>query len=94
MTGFDKMDYIELYIYRITSSIVFNDRKFELDEFFKKQLEQGATEMFFYGVELGTTIEEGITVSIRNHKGTLDSFPGGMEFIRMMSESTPLFKEV
>lgn len=69
-----------------------------LNEIFKAQIDKGATEMFFYGlerpaekVEVGTAI----TVSIMRHKGSLDNFPTNLEFIRMMGEttSTPLFKE-
>jgi hypothetical protein len=58
--------------------------------YFKKQLDDGAREMFFYGLER----EEPYTVSIMRHKGSLDSFPTNLEFVRMMTESTPLFKEV
>ena len=59
-------------------------------EIFKAQVERGATEMFFYGLER----PEPFTVSIMSHKGTLDSFPDNLEFVRMLAESTPLFKEV
>lgn len=59
-------------------------------ELFKKQVDGGATEMFFYGLEQA----EPFTVSIMSHKGTLDSFPGNLEFVRMLAESTPLFREV
>lgn len=61
-----------------------------MNEHFTKQIEGGATEMFFYGLERSGPH----TVSIMRHKGTLDSFPTNLEFIRMLSESTPLFKEV
>ena len=61
-----------------------------INEHFTKQIEQGASEMFFYGLER----TEPFTVSIISHKGTLDSFPTNLEFIRMLSESMPLFKEV
>lgn len=59
-------------------------------EIFKAQIDKGATEMFFYGLER----LEPFTVSIMSHKGTLDSFPTNLEFVRMLAESTPLFKEV
>lgn len=59
-------------------------------EIFKNQIAGGATEMFFYGLER----PEPFTVSIMSHKGSLDSFPGNLEFVRMLAESTPLFKEV
>ena len=59
-------------------------------EIFKPQIDKGATEIFFYGLER----PEPHTVSIMRHKGTLDSFPTNLEFVRMLAESTPLFKEV
>ena len=59
-------------------------------EIFKSQIDKGATEMFFYGLERA----EPFTVSIMSHKGTLESFPTNLEFVRMLAESTPLFKEV
>jgi len=59
-------------------------------EIFNAQSDKGATEMFFYGLERA----EPFTVSIMSHKGTLDSFPTNLEFVRMLSESIPLFKEV
>ena len=61
-----------------------------IQDIFKNQIEGGATEMFFYGVE--TT--EPYTLRIVRHRGTLDSFPTNLEFVRMMTESNPLFKEV
>jgi hypothetical protein len=60
-----------------------------MNEHFKSQLEQGAREMFFYSLER----QEPFTVSIMSHKGTLDSFPTNLEYIRHLSESMPLFKE-
>ena len=59
-------------------------------EYFQKQIDSGATEMFFYALERA----EPFTISIMSHKGTLDSFPTNLEFVRMLAESTPLFKEV
>lgn len=59
-------------------------------EIFKAQIEKGATEIFFYGLER----QEPHTVSIMRHKGSLDTFPANLEFIRMMTESNPLFREV
>jgi hypothetical protein len=64
----------------------------EVNEYFKKQLEQGATEMFFYGVE---TIVQNLVehkIQIKSHKGTLDTFPD-LVYIRHMTESIPLFKD-
>lgn len=60
------------------------------NEIFKPQIDKGATEMWFYGLER----PEPHTISIMRHKGTLDSFPTNLEFVRMLSESTPLFKEL
>ena len=59
-------------------------------ELFQAQINGGATEMFFYGLER----PEPHTVSIMRHRGTLDSFPANLEFVRMLAESTPLFREV
>lgn len=60
-----------------------------INDHFTKQLEQGATEMFFYGLER----MEPFTVSIMKHEDTLSSFPTNLEFVRMLSDSMPLFKE-
>jgi hypothetical protein len=60
-----------------------------MNEHFTKQIEQGATEMFFYGLER----PDPHTVSIMSHKGTLDSFPTNLEYVRHLSEGMPLFKE-
>ena len=59
-----------------------------MNEHFIKQLEQGATEMFFYGIENANQTE----VKIKSHKGTLDTFPN-LVYIRHLSESMPLFKD-
>lgn len=59
------------------------------EELFKNQIASGATEMFFYGLER----QEPHTISIMRHKGTLDLFPTNLEFVRMLAENTPLFKE-
>ena len=60
------------------------------NELFRAQIDGGATEMFFYGLER----PEPHTVSIMRHKGTLDSFPANLEFVRMLAYSIPLFREV
>jgi hypothetical protein len=65
-----------------------------IDEYFKNQIEQGATKTFWYGLETGSYLVENIKINITNHKGALDTFPTNLEFIRMLSESLPLFKEV
>ena len=59
-------------------------------EIFQVQTDNGATEMFFYGLER----QEPHTISIMRHKGSLDTFPTNLEFVRMLTESNPLFKEV
>ena len=58
-------------------------------EHFKNQIEQGV-EIFFYGLER----EEPFTISIMSHKDTIDKLPTNLEFVRMLSEDWPLFKEV
>jgi hypothetical protein len=60
-----------------------------MKEHFKNQIEQGATEMFFYGLER----QEPFTVSIMSHKGSLDSFPNNLEYVRHLTDGMPLFKE-
>jgi len=60
-----------------------------MNEHFKNQIEQGA-EMFFYGLER----LEPFTISIMRHKGSIDNFPTNLEFVRMLSEDWPLFKEI
>jgi hypothetical protein len=59
-----------------------------MNQYFTKQIEQGAQEMFFYAVE-NTDLTR---VEIKSHKGTLDTFPN-LEYIRHLSEGVPLFKE-
>ena len=60
-----------------------------MKEHFKHQIEQGATEMFFYGLER----QEPFTVSIMRHKGSIDSFPTNLEYVRHLTDGMPLFKE-
>ena len=61
-----------------------------IQEIFKNQIAGGATEMFFYGLERA----EPFTVSIMRHLGSLDTFPANLEFVRFLTPSNPLFKEV
>lgn len=61
-----------------------------IQEIFKNQIDGGATEMFFYGLER----PEPHTISIMRHKGSLDTFPSNLEFVRYLTPSNPLFKEV
>jgi len=65
-----------------------------ISEHFTKQIEQGATEMFCYGLESGSGPVKNIKINITNHKGALDTFPTNLEFVRMLSENVPLFKEI
>jgi len=60
-----------------------------MNEYFKSQLEQGATEMFFYALENADQTR----VEIKSHKGTIDTFPD-LEYIRHLSDGVPLFKEL
>ncbi len=61
-----------------------------IQEIFKNQIDSGATEMWFYGLER----PEPHTISIMRHKGSLDTFPTNLEFVRYLTPSNPLFKEV
>ena len=61
-----------------------------MNEHFKNQIAQGATEMFFYGLER----PEPHTVSIMRHKGSLDTFPTNLEYVRHLTDGMPLFKEM
>jgi hypothetical protein len=58
-----------------------------MNEYFKSQIDQGATEMFFYAIE-----REG-NLTIQRHRGTLDSFPTNLEYVRHLTDGVPLFKE-
>ena len=60
-----------------------------MNQYFKSQIEQGATEMFFYGLER----PDPHTVSIMSHKGSLDTFPTNLEYVRHLTDGMPLFKE-
>lgn len=60
-----------------------------MNEYFKKQIECGATEMFFYCLER----PELHTISIVRHRGFLDTLPTNLEFVRYLTPSYPLFKE-
>jgi hypothetical protein len=58
-----------------------------MNEHFTKQIEQGATEMFFYAIE-----REG-NLRIQRHRGTLETFPTNLEYVRHLTDGMPLFKE-
>jgi hypothetical protein len=62
-------------------------------EIFKEQIDKGATEMFFYGIETLAEKVEDIRIDIKSHKGSLDTFPDNLEFVRMMTPSNPLFRK-
>lgn len=56
-----------------------------ITELFKQQIEGGATDQFFYGTEhMGE-------VRIERLRGSLDSFPQGLEYFKMVG-STPFFR--
>jgi hypothetical protein len=56
-----------------------------MNEYFKSQIEEGATEMFFYATE-----QEG-NLRIERHRGTLETFPE-LEYVRHLTDGVPLFK--
>jgi hypothetical protein len=56
-----------------------------MNEYFKSQIEEGATEMFFYAIE-----QEG-NLRIERHRGTLETFPD-LEYVRHLTDGVPLFK--
>lgn len=58
-----------------------------MNEHFTKQIEQGATQMFFYAIE-----REG-NLRIQRHRGTLETFPTNLEYVRHLTDGMPLFKE-
>jgi hypothetical protein len=57
-------------------------------EYFKKQIEHGAEEVFFYAL----ANEDESVLSVKGHRGTLDTFPQ-LEYVRQLTDGTPLFKE-
>ena len=58
-----------------------------MKEHFSKQVEQGATDQFFYAIE-----REG-NLTIQRHRGTLDTIPN-LEYVRQLTDGVPLFKEM
>lgn len=52
--------------------------------YFKEQIEGGATDQFFYGTEMNGEVR------IERHRGTLDTFPTDLKFTRMAG-SVPFF---
>lgn len=65
--------------------------KMNLLEIFKQQLDQGATDQFFYGLETDPEVPEQWSVKIERHRGTLDTFPT-LTYVRMLSDGVPLFR--
>jgi hypothetical protein len=57
-----------------------------VNEHFTKQVEQGATEQFFYAIE-----REG-NLTIQRHRGTLNTLPD-LEYVKHLTDGVPLFKE-
>ena len=60
-----------------------------ITEIFAKQIEGGATKMFFYGIE--TVRENEDAIEIRSHRDSLDTFPK-LTYVRHMSDAIPLFQ--
>jgi hypothetical protein len=56
-----------------------------MNEHFKEQIAGGATDQFFYGTEHNGEVR------IERHRGSLDTLPKGLVFLRMIG-STPFFK--
>lgn len=62
-----------------------------IEEIFQNQIEQGATEMFFYGLETDPEVAEQWSIKIERHRGTLDTFPN-LVYIRHLTDGVPLFR--
>ena len=61
-------------------------------ELFKKQLADGATDVFFYAIETPADQVENIRIDMKSHKGTLATFPA-LTYVRQLNEAIPLFRE-
>jgi hypothetical protein len=57
-----------------------------MNEYFKSQLDEGATDQFFYAIMQESNL------TIQRHRGTLDTFPE-LEYVRHLTDGVPLFKE-
>ncbi len=55
-----------------------------MKEYFKEQIDGGATDNFFYGTESNGEVR------IERHRGTLDTLPANLRFNKMMG-TTPFF---
>ena len=74
------------------TKIYLKDFDVNTTEIFKNQINSGATEMFFYGIETPAEKVEDIRIDIKSHKGSLDSFPK-LNYVRMLTDSVPLFTD-
>ena len=54
--------------------------------YFREQIEGGATDQFFYGTEMNGKVR------VERHRGSLDSFPTDLVFTRMVG-SVPFFTQ-
>jgi hypothetical protein len=62
-----------------------------IQEIFNNQLQQGATEQFFYGLETDPEVPEQWSIKIERHRGTLDTFPD-LVYVRHLTDGIPLFR--
>lgn len=58
-----------------------------MNDYFKEQIESGATDNWFYGTEIAGEVR------IERHRGSLDTFSTDLKFIRMAG-SVPFFTKV
>jgi hypothetical protein len=61
-------------------------------EYFKNQVDRGH-QIFFYGIEQPVDEYGNIQIDLKSFKGELETFPSTLQFVRMMANNTPLFKE-
>jgi hypothetical protein len=59
-----------------------------MKEHFKNQIDKGATDRFYYGLEFDNPHE----IRMFQHKGTIDTFPE-LEYVRHLTPDWPLFKD-
>ena len=62
-----------------------------IEEIFKNQIESGARDQFFYGLETNPEVPEQWSIKIERHRGTLDTFPT-LTYVRMLTDGVPLFR--
>lgn len=63
-----------------------------IEEYFKQQIESGATDQFFYGLETDPEVPGQWSIKIERHRGTLDTFPN-LVYIRHLTDGVPLFRD-